>query len=130
MKRSKLYTLALLSSVLLTLPWYQQFSGIIILVAFIPLLFIEDYIYNTKEKNKPIVIIGYSALAFSIWNILTTYWVHNAAFIGVVAAVIVNTLLMSTTFWLFHFTKRKLGSKIGNFSLIVYWIGFEHFYQP
>lgn len=128
MKKSQRFLLVLLSSLLLTLPWYQHFSGIIILVAFVPLLFIEDYIYNTRNQNKPIILIGYAALIFAIWNILTTYWVKNAAFIGAVAAVIVNTLLMTSIFWLFHFTKRKLGSKIGNFSLIVYWIGFEHFY--
>ncbi len=128
MKRSKLFILALLSSILLALPWYQQFSGIIIIVAFIPLLFIEDYIYNTQDQNKPIVLIGYVALAFAMWNILATYWVKNAAFIAIVAAVIVNTLLMAMVFWLFHFTKRKLGPKIGNFSFLIYWLGFEHLY--
>ena len=128
MKRSKLFILALLSSILLTLPWYQQFSGIIIIVAFIPLLFIEDYIYKTQDQNKPIVLIGYVALAFAMWNISATYWVKNAAFIAIIAGVIVNTLLMAMVFWLFHFTKRKLGPKIGNFSFLIYWLGFEHLY--
>lgn len=128
MKKSSLFILAILSSILLSLPWYSQFSGLIILIAFVPLLFIEDYIYETREKNKPFILIGYSTLTFAIWNILTTYWIHNAAFIGVVAAVIVNTFLMTITFWMFHFTKRKLGPKIGRYALLVYWIGFEHFY--
>lgn len=128
MKRSTFLFLALLSGVLLALPWFQTFSGIIILIAFVPLLLIEDYIFSTKEKNKPIILIGYSALTFLIWNILTTYWIYNAAFIAVIAAVLVNTLLMTSTFWLFHFTKRNLGSKTGHFSFIIYWIGFEYFY--
>ncbi|MBU8892688.1 MAG: apolipoprotein N-acyltransferase [Bacteroidales bacterium] len=128
MKRSKLFILSLLSGILLTLPWYQQFSGVIILIAFVPLLLIEDYIYTTKQKNRSIILLGYAALTFVIWNILATYWVKNAAFMGVVAAVIVNTLLMTTTFWLFHITKRNLGTKTGNFSFIIYWTGFEHFY--
>ena len=100
MKKSSLFFLAILSSILLTLPWYQQFSGLIILFALVPLLFIEDFIYKTSENNKPIILIGYSALAFAIWNILTTYWIHNAALIGVLAAVIVNTILMTTNFWM------------------------------
>lgn len=128
MKKSSRFTLAILSSLLLSLPWFSQFSGLIILVAFVPLLFIEDYIYETRERNKPIILIGYATLTFAIWNILTTYWIHNAAFIGIVAAVIVNTFLMTITFWLFHFTKRKLGQKTGQLALLVYWIGFEHFY--
>ncbi|NOQ24853.1 MAG: apolipoprotein N-acyltransferase [Bacteroidales bacterium] len=128
MKKSSRFILAILTSILLILPWYQQFSGIIILVAFVPLLFIEDYVYKTQKKNKSIVLYGYAALSFSIWTIFTTYWVHNAALVGIISAVIVNTLLMTSTFWLFHFTKRKLGTKIGQISLLAYWIGFEYFY--
>jgi len=127
-KRKTLLILALLSGILLALPWYQGFSGIIILIAFVPLLLIEDYISSTREKNKPIIFIGYSALTFFIWNILATYWIYNAAIIAVISAILVNTLLMTSTFWLFHFTKRNLGSKVGNFSFIIYWIGFEYFY--
>ena len=128
MKKSARFILAALSSLLLALPWYEQFSGLLILIAFVPLLFVEDYIYETRKKNKSIVIVGYSALTFAIWNILTTYWIYNAALIGLLAAIIINTLLMSTTFWVFHFTKRKFGTRIGQLALIVYWIGFEHFY--
>jgi apolipoprotein N-acyltransferase len=127
-KRKTLLFLALLSGILLALPWYQEFSGIIILIAFVPLLLIEDYISSTREKNKPIIVIGYSALTFFVWNILATYWIYNAAIIAVIAAILVNTLLMTSTFWLFHFTKRNLGAKVGNFSFIIYWIGFEYFY--
>lgn len=128
MKKTSLYFFVILSSLLLTLPWYQQFSGVIILIAFIPLLIIEDYIYQTRQKNKSIVLFGYAALTFGIWNIFTTYWIHNAALVGVIAAVLVNTFLMSVTFWMFHYTKRKLGTKFGQFALIVYWIGFEYTY--
>lgn len=128
MKKNSRFILALLSSLLLALPWYESFSGLIILVAFIPILAIEDYIYETRHKNNPVVIIGYSALTFGIWNILTTYWIYNAAFIGLVAAVVINTLIMSTTFWMFHFTKRKFGIKIGQLSLIIFWLAFEFFY--
>jgi apolipoprotein N-acyltransferase len=127
-KRKTFLFLALLSGILLALPWYQEFSGIIILIAFIPLLLIEDYVSTTGKKNKPIVFIGYSALTFFIWNALSTYWIYNAAFIAVIAAILVNTLLMTSTFWLFYFTKRNLGSKAGYFSFITYWLGFEYFY--
>lgn len=128
MKKSSLFTLAVLSGILLTLPWYQQFSGVIILIAFVPLLFIEDYIYKTQTINKPIVLIAYSALSFSIWTILSAYWIYKATFIGAISAVIINTFLMTTVFWLFHFTKRKLGTKTGQIALLTFWVGFEYFY--
>ncbi|MEA2106169.1 MAG: apolipoprotein N-acyltransferase [Bacteroidota bacterium] len=128
MKKANRFILVLLSSILLTLPWYQQFSGIIMLIALIPLLLVEDYLYQSKKQNKSVVLFGYAALTFSVWNILTTYWIYNATLIGAVAAVLVNTFLMATVFWMFHLTKRKLGVKFGQFALIVYWIGFEYFY--
>src|SRR6056297_182304 len=128
MKKANRFILVLLSSILLTLPWYQQFSGIILLIALIPLLLVEDYIYQNRQKNKSIVLYGYAALTFSIWNTLTTFWIHNASLVGAIAAVIVNTFLMSTVFWMFHLTKRKLGAQFGQFALIVYWVGFEYMY--
>ncbi|HAN17696.1 MAG: apolipoprotein N-acyltransferase [Bacteroidetes bacterium GWC2_33_15] len=128
MKKLHLVLLSILSSILLSLPWYQQFSGILLIIAFVPLLFIEDSIYKTRADNKSIVFYGYAALTFGIWNILTTYWVYNAALIGVIAAVLVNTFVLTTTIWLAHFTKRKTSERFGNFALLVYWIGFEYFY--
>jgi len=97
-------------------------------IAFIPLLIIEDYLYQQKEKNKSIVFYGYAALTIGIWNILTTYWVYNAALVGVIAAVLVNTFVLTTTIWLAHLTKRKTNEKFGNFAILVYWIGFEYLY--
>ena len=128
MKKSTRFLFVLLSSILLSLPWFRQFSGLLITIAFIPLLFIEDYIYETRSKNKSVVLWGYAAITFALWNIFTTYWIYNAALVGIISAVIVNTLLMTITFGLFHFTKRRLGPKTGNLSLLFYWIGFEYFY--
>jgi apolipoprotein N-acyltransferase len=128
MKRSQLFILAIGSSILLSLPWYQQFSGLLLIIAFVPLLIIEDHLYNNRKNNKSIVFYGYAALAFGIWNILTTYWVYNAALIGAVAAVLINTFVLTTTIWLAHLTKRITNEKFGNFALLVYWIGFEYLY--
>ncbi|MGE0089546.1 MAG: apolipoprotein N-acyltransferase [Bacteroidales bacterium] len=128
MKRSQLFLLSFIGSVLLSLPWYQQFSGLILCIAFVPLLIIEDYLYQTKQNNKSIVFYGYAALTIGIWNILTTYWVYNAALAGVIAAVLVNTFVLTTTIWLAHITKRKTNEKIGNIAILAYWIAFEYLY--
>lgn len=128
MKRSQLFLLSFIGSILLSLPWYQQFSGLILCVAFVPLLIIEDYLYQTKQNNKSIVFYGYAALTIGLWNILTTYWVYNAALAGVIAAVLVNTFVLTTTIWLAHITKRKTNEKLGNIAIIAYWIAFEYLY--
>ena len=111
MKRSHLFIFAIISSILLSLAWYQQFSGLFLSIAFVPLFIIEDYLYQNKQNNKSILFYGYAALTIGIWNILTTYWVYNAALVGVIAAVLVNTFVLTTTIWLAHLTKRKTNEK-------------------
>ena len=44
-------------------------------------------------------------------------------------AVVSNALLMTITFQLFHFTRKKLGTTLGYISLIVYWVSFEYFHM-
>jgi apolipoprotein N-acyltransferase len=43
-------------------------------------------------------------------------------------AFILNSLLMTAVFQLFHFTKKYVGSKEGYIALIFYWIAFEYFH--
>ena len=128
MNRTKKLILSTLSGILLSLPWFQQFSGIILLIAFIPLLMVENNLFENKTNNKSIVSFKYAAITFFVWNSLTTWWIYNATFIGLVAAVLVNTLLMSSTFWLFHISKRSFGKSFGNYSFIIFWLAFEYIY--
>ena len=116
--------LCLLSSLLLSLPWYSQFSGLILLVAFVPLLFIEhDYAINGKKY-----VIKYFALCFLLWNIFTTWWIYKATFFGAVGAVVGNSLQMILIFWLFHWVKKHTTPRVGYAILIACWLAWEWFY--
>jgi apolipoprotein N-acyltransferase len=128
MKKNVLLIFSLLSGFLLALPWYQNFSGIISTIAFLPLLIIEDHIYKTKKSNEYFVLFRYSSLTFLIWNVIATYWIKNSDIIAAITVISTNTLFMSITFGLFHITKRKFGSKIGNFSFIIFWLSFEYIF--
>ena len=104
------------------------------LVAFIPLLFIEDDMARRraeligKGKKARGSITWYSILAFGLFVTLTTYWVYFATWIGIVASVIVNGGYMALTFWVFHYTRRKLGDRLGYASLAIFWLAFEFLY--
>jgi len=128
MHKSTLTGLSILSGVLLALPWHDHFSGLIITIAFLPLLIIEDHLYRTKDYNSNFNLFKFSSLSFLIWNIIATYWIKNSDFIAATVVILTNTFVMSLTFGLFHLTKKKFGSKIGNFSLIFYWISFEYIF--
>ncbi|PLX23008.1 MAG: apolipoprotein N-acyltransferase [Marinilabiliales bacterium] len=128
MTKLQRYFLSLLTGILLSLSWYQQFSGIFCLAAFIPLLFVEDFFYQHKKTFKPSDVFAYATLSFTIWNLLSTFWIKNSDIFAAVTVILLNSVFMALTFLLFHITKRRFGYKVGNFSLIVYWISFEYYF--
>ncbi|MEN8157788.1 MAG: apolipoprotein N-acyltransferase [Bacteroidota bacterium] len=138
MKRTHMLLLAMLSALLLSIPFFRWGTGLLLFVAFVPLLFIEDAITKRKRKvtshQSPVTshkngwVTGYTILAFALFVGMTTYWVYFATWVGIVASVILHTLYMTLTFWLFHFTKRRLGDRLGYASLVVYWLTFEFLY--
>jgi apolipoprotein N-acyltransferase len=118
---------AIVSGILLCFPWYGNFSGLILFVALIPLMFLEDDIFSGLSDKSGSVFL-YSSLTFLIWNAGTTWWIVNASFAAACFAILVNTFLFSTVFWLYHLTRRISGNIVGKIALIVYWTAFEYLY--
>lgn len=129
MSTKKRIGLALLSGLLLIPAWYEWGHGLILIIALIPLLYIEDDLDQQKDRYGSRTFFGYAALAFLVWNTATTWWIFNATAIGVIAAILINTLMWSLVMWLFHVVKRKLGPQIGYFSLVLFWISWEYCYH-
>ncbi len=128
MRGNKPIISAIFSGILLSVAWYEKGPSITLLFAWIPLLFVEEHLYLNRQKYVSFKAFLYSALTFLSWNLITTWWIVNASPAGMLLAVFINTLLMSGVFWLFHFSRRKLGSSMGYFSLLVYWLSYEYFY--
>ncbi|MDQ3192132.1 MAG: apolipoprotein N-acyltransferase [Bacteroidota bacterium] len=127
MKKFKLLFLSLLSGVLLSIAWPAT-GGLffLVFVALVPLLYVENIIYNNKDKYKSFHFFNYAYVTFFTWNAITTWWIYYATAEGMVAAVIFNALFMAVIALLFHFTKKVLGSKRGYVALVVYWLSFEY----
>jgi len=119
---------SVISGILLSLAWSGWFSGLVLFIAIIPLLFVEKYLYRNRNKFKSRTFFLYLSLSFFIWNLLSIFWIYNATIPGAIGAIIINTTLLSVAIWLFHVTHRRLGDKFGYFSLVIYWLAFEHFY--
>ncbi len=119
------FLLSILSGILLVISF--PFTGSLtplIFVAFVPLLLVESYITTKNYRSRK--VFTHAFLTFLIYNVGTTWWVHNADTGGAVLAFIANTLLMTITFYCFHLTKKFIGAKEGYISLLIYWIGFEY----
>ena len=126
MKKYQRFLLALTSGLLMWAAWPLRGWPVLIFSAWVPLLFLEEKI-SEGEKGK---VFWLSFTTFLVWNVLTTWWVWNAT-PAAVLAFLLNALFMSTVFWLFHVTKKKLhNDALGNFLLIPYWMAFEflHYY--
>ncbi len=118
--------LCLISGVLLALPWYESFTGLILLFAFTPLLYAEHLL--SKKGSTTWNVMLHVALTFAVWAALDTWWIMNAAIAGLVAAIIIHTIFGSIVIGLFHITKKRLGKFAGYISLVFFWIAYEHFY--
>jgi len=128
MNKKSLILNSVISGILLSLAWSGWFTGLVTFIAIIPLLFIEGYFYRNRDKFKSRTFFLYLSLSFAIWNLLSIFWIYNATIPGAIGAIIINTTLLSITIWLFHLTHRRLGNRYGYFSLVIYWIAYEHFY--
>lgn len=128
MNKKTLILNSVISGLLLSLAWSGWFSGLVLFIAIIPLLFVEEYFYRNKHKFKSRIFFLYLSLSFTIWNLLSIFWIYNATIPGAIGAIIINTTLLSVSIWLFHVTHRQLGNKFGYISLVIYWLAFEHFY--
>jgi len=128
MKNRHIFFFIFLTALLLSLPFYRNFSGIVLFIAWVPLLFVEDHLTRHKEKYRSgrAFLLGW--LTFLIWNLFTIYWIKNATLPGAIAALIINSFFMALAFWLIHLTHRMLGEKFGYFAFLMMWTAYEHFY--
>jgi apolipoprotein N-acyltransferase len=124
-KTSQLFLLSLLSGLLLAFSWFPNGFTLLIFIAFIPLLMVENAIYQAPERYRSFTLLACSYLTFFIWNIITTWWIKNASFGGAAMAILCNALLMSIVFIAFHNVKKRIGEKWGHLVFICFWITFE-----
>ncbi|MDR1416144.1 MAG: apolipoprotein N-acyltransferase [Prevotellaceae bacterium] len=116
--------LTLLSALLLSLPWYESFSGLLLLVAFVPLLMVEHDFAKSNRRG----FWKYAWLCLLLWNAATTWWICNATFFGMVGAFIGNSVQMLLVVWLFHVIKKRAGSAVGYAAFVALWLAWEWFY--
>lgn len=129
MKKKHLILLGILSSFLLSIPFFEWGSGIVLFIAFIPLLFIADHFIHHVEKKPVRKASFWAGFVFLLWNLATTFWIMHATFLGMIAAELISTFLMTLTFAAFLFTAKKLGEKYAGFAFVIFWISFEMFFM-
>ncbi len=94
-------------------------------IGFVPLLVVEQEVRQSETKNKFWTTFKLSYHTFITWNILSTYWVANASIGAGLFAIMVNALLMTVPFMLYHLSQTVM-PKLSYIALTVFWITFEY----
>lgn len=132
----KYVILSLFSALLLSISWPTYGIPFFIFFALVPLLIMEHDISKfSKIKNKGSLIFALSYLCFVIWNIVTTGWLYGSknpdgshSILAVAIPVVVNSLLYSIVFQLYHWYKKIQGTYFGLVFLVAIWMAFEKFH--
>jgi len=130
MNKRIVWSLPVISGILLALAWPARGFPPLLFIGFVPLLLLEDHLLKHRNEHHSFHIFFRVFPAFLIWNGLTIWWIYNSTLFGLVAALLVNSISMSLAFWLFHFIRRSLKNPSGSYlSLIFVWISYEYLHH-
>lgn len=120
------WILVFFPGILFWLAWPPNLIFPLVFIAFVPLLICFHHHYFSSNSNSILRFSFVIYLSMLIWNLLTTWWIWNAAKWGSIPAFTLNALLMTIPWLLAFITAKKSSFKQGYFSLPIFWLAFEH----
>lgn len=123
--RKKYTFLAILSAVALSIGWLSV-SGILMLVAFVPLFWISSQTDASKKGLRKMAL--YISLALGLWSAVTTWWIWYAAPIGAILSVIITVVMMGGCFLIYHYVSKKAPKSLAYTMFVCLWVGAEYLY--
>ncbi len=117
---------AILLAILLLSAGWLGVTGLTLLVALVPLLWIS----HKAEDNKAgwWSVFGYATLCFVGWNLATIWWIGYATPVGPFAATFASAIQSIIAFMLFHTVSKKAPKALAYTVLVSVWITFEYNY--
>jgi len=117
--------LSVSGGILAALAWTSWFPGFILLVAFIPFLILENYLFENQHRYNPYAFFNYALPGIIIFNILTLGWVRAASIPAVITVILGMSFLMAFIMWLAHIIRIRAGGITGALALVSFWLSFE-----
>ena len=116
--------MALTSGLLLGLPWSVTALFFLVFIGWVPLLLLEAKI---QHHPNPYAIFNYAFVSFLLWNIIGTWWVTQAQFVGAIFIIVANSLVQALVFWLASRIRTILRIPL-LLPFLAIWMGYEHFH--
>ena len=122
-------TLSVVSGILLSIPFLLPQTGLVMLFAFVPLLWMEHAFTLSGKRG----CWKYYALTFIVWNALTVFWISYSTLVGGILAILANAFQLFAIFAVFRRVKRWFLRKgkpdfFAYIFLAALWIAWEFFY--
>ncbi len=120
----KLLFLAIASGLLLGFGWPPYLFMPLLVIGFVPILLIEQITRNFKYSM--VSYLGFTYLAFVIWNVLTCSWIYDASALNASLIFVINPL-----FTLLPFIGLRLliknNKKNPYLAFIAFYLAYEYF---
>lgn len=120
-------------AVLMSLPFLVPHLGVLSLVAFVPLFFLDERLRDHEVRHA----FWYYYCAFLLFNIATTFWIWFVSGAGAIAAILLNALQMAVVMAVYRWAarvirrrvKRPMAARLLSLAFfIVTWLAWEHVY--
>ncbi len=118
--------IAVLISIILLSSGWLGFTGLTLLVALVPLLWISNMTDDSKRGWWE--TFGWALLTFVGWNLSTIWWIGYATLIGPFAATLASSFYSMLAFMLFHTISKRAPKALAYTALVSVWIAFEYNY--
>lgn len=127
MKKSYLLLLSAATGLLLAGAWPMNGIPALLFIAFLPLLYMEDYIASHQERFSSWAPFLFSLPGMLLWNGLDTFWIYNSSAVGGITAIALNSILMAFVVQVYHLIRRNVFRFNGGYwMLAVVWMALEY----
>ncbi len=117
--------LSLTGGLLLGLPWSVSPLFFLVFIAWVPLLLLEK---ETRDHPNHYTLFNYAFVSFLLWNILGTWWIIQAQWLGAILIMLANSLVQALVFWSISRVRTSLNIPL-LFPFLIIWMGYEHFHE-
>lgn len=125
MNKYTLVALSVAGGLLCGLAWSSWCSGLILLIALVPFLLIEAWLFENSGKFTRNAFFIYLLPGFVIFSIMAIGWMRVASLTGAICVIMGLAFLMAFTMWLFHIIRLRAGNIAGYLSLVTLWLSYE-----
>ncbi len=107
------------------LPWSVSPLFFVIFIAWVPLLLLEE---ETRDHPNHYTLFNYAFVSFFLWNVLGSWWITQAQWLGAILIMLANSLLQALVLWSISRVRTSLNIPL-LFPFLIIWMGYEHFHE-